>query len=114
VLAVDLETDVVTRIPVGVLPTKMLLSPDQTFLYVANSESDTISVIHTQKERVVQTISLARRGKPYTGSVPNSLAIGIGPKKKRSRLYVTLANENAVAVIDLHTGRVVGRIPTGW
>ena len=114
VLAVDLETGVVTRIPVGVLPTKMLLSPDQTFLYVANSESDTISVIHTQKERVVQALSLTRQGKTYTGSVPNSLAIGIGPKKKKNRLYVTLANENAVAVVDLHTGRVKGRIPTGW
>jgi len=138
VLAVDLETDVVTRIPVGVLPTKMLLSPDQTLLYVANSESDTISVINTQKERVVQTLSLTRRETPYTGSIPNSLAIGPekirfyktqhgddkGDDKKfrhqhaivpeKNKLYVTLANENAVAVIDLHNGRVEGRIPTGW
>ena len=138
VLAVDLETDVVTRIPVGVLPSRMLLSPDQTRLYVANSESDTISVIDAQKERVVQTLSLARPGRPYTGSIPNSLALGLerisfyktkhgdddrddnkfrhqhakGPE--RNRLYVTLGNENAVAVIDLHKGRVVGRIPTGW
>src|SRR5262245_55876220 len=41
VLAVDLATDTITRIAVGVLPTRLLLSPDQTRLYVANSESDT-------------------------------------------------------------------------
>src|SRR5581483_6311552 len=31
-----------------------------------------------------------------------------------NRLYVTLGGENAVAVIDLNTNAVIGRIPTGW
>jgi YVTN family beta-propeller protein len=110
VLAVDLTTDAITRIAVGVLPTRLLLSRHQRQLYVTNSESDTISVISTSQERVVETLSLRRQGDPYTGAAPNSLALA----PKRDRLYVTLGGENAVAVVDLDSRQVLGRIPTGW
>lgn len=109
VLAVSLSGGV-TRIPVGGQPNKLLLSKDQTRLYVANGNSDSISVIDTGSDRVVRTLKVSRPGDRYWGAVPNSLSLS--PDEKR--LYVTLGGENAIAVINLDNGQVVGRIPTGW
>lgn len=122
VLAVNLATQAITRIPVGSQPNKILLSADERLLFVANGNSDTISVIDTEGDRVVQTISLSRPNDKYKGANPNSLALS----PDNQTLYVTLGVENAVAVVDLRyrkgrgdkgyaiSGRVLGRIPTGW
>ncbi|MCP5426145.1 MAG: beta-propeller fold lactonase family protein [Gammaproteobacteria bacterium] len=110
VMVVDLSTGDVKRIPVGVLPTRMTLSHDQRWLYVANGESDTISRIDTSQDQVKAIFSLARKGDHYTGSAPNALALSPDDES----LYVTLGNENAVAVVSTRNGRVRGRIPTGW
>ncbi len=97
-------------IKVGSEPNKMVLSTDGTRLYVANGDSDSVSVIDTDREVVITTISLRRPGYAYTGASPNSLALSPDGES----LYVTLGGENAIAVIDLQTRRVVGRIPTAW
>jgi YVTN family beta-propeller protein len=110
VMAVDLASGNFTAIPVGAQPNRMALSKDQKKLYVVNGNSDTISVIHTDTEKVVRTISLSRPGDKYKGSNPNSAALS----PDEETLYVTLGFENAVAVVDLDEGHVRGRIPTGW
>lgn len=118
VLAVDIASQGITRIPVGNQPNKILLSADESLLFVANGNSDTVSVIDTNSDRVIHTISLSRPNERYKGANPNSLALSPDGKT----LYVTLGVENAVAVVDLgdRTGkyaissRVLGRIPTGW
>ncbi|WGV28188.1 bifunctional YncE family protein/alkaline phosphatase family protein [Halotia branconii] len=110
VLAVGITSGEIVRIPVESQPNKILLSPDQNRLYVANGNSDSISVINTNSNSVVQTISLSRPNDKYKGANPNSVALN----PDGSTLYVTLGGENAVAVVDLRSGRVAGRIPTGW
>lgn len=110
VLAVDIATKAVTPIPIGGQPNKMLLSPDQSRLYVVNGNGDSVSVIDTNSNKVVQTISLSRPGDKYKGANPNSLALS----QDGGTLYVTLGGENAVAVVNLSTSQVTGRIPTGW
>ncbi len=110
VLAVGITSGEITRIPVESQPNKILLSPDQNRLYVANGNSDSVSVIDANSNTVVQTISLSRPNDKYKGANPNSLALNPDARS----LYVTLGGENAVAVVDLRSGRVAGRIPTGW
>lgn len=110
VLAVNIATGAVTRIPVGNQPNNLLLSANESLLYVANGNSDSVSVIDTKSDRVIRTISLARPGDRYQGANPNSLALS--PDEKT--LYVTLGGESAVAVVNLRRNRVEGRIPTGW
>lgn len=68
VLAVNIASRSVTRIPVGSQPNKMLLSADQNLLYVANGNSDSVSVINTNSNQAVQTISLSRPGDKYKGA----------------------------------------------
>ncbi|MBG1267939.1 bifunctional YncE family protein/alkaline phosphatase family protein [Nostoc sp. WHI] len=111
VVAVNIASEQTTRIPVGSQPNKVTLSNDQKRLYVANGNSDSVSVIDTNTNSVVQTISLSRSSDKYKGANPNSVALS--PDERQ--LYVTLGGENAVAVVDLQSsGRVIGRIPTGW
>jgi YVTN family beta-propeller protein len=98
------------RIELGGEPNALLLSPDGSHLYVANGDLDEVDVIDTASDGLAARISLDRPAQRYRGANPNGLALD----ERAQRLYVTLGGENAVAAIDLKTGRVVGRIPTGW
>ena len=96
------------KVPSG--PNKMALSADGATLYVACGRDDSIAVVDTATDTVGRVISIARPGYRYKGSTPTSIAVAPDGKT----LYVTLGGENAVAVVDALSGRVLGRIPTGW
>jgi YVTN family beta-propeller protein len=100
---------VVATIRVGAHPTGMVFGPGAR-LYVANANSDTISVIDRTANAVVRTISVLPHANAPLGSSPVSLAIS----RDGGALYAANAGENAVAVIDLASGRTVGRVPTAW
>jgi YVTN family beta-propeller protein len=112
----DDEIDVITGtkftgvIPVGGGPNKTAWDPTGRYLYVANGNDDSVSVIDSNTDKEIHRFSIARPGDVYKGSLPNSIAVS----PDGTRLYVTLGGENAVAVVDAGTGHVVGRIPTGW
>lgn len=99
-----------TVINLGGAPMKMLLSRDGSRLYVANPDLDEIDEIATATDTLTRRISVKRPGYAYRGASPNSLAL----TDNGATLYVTLGGENAVAVIDVASGSVLGRIPTGW
>jgi len=101
----------VRSIQTGQAPVGLTLSRDQKRLYVANSASDTVSVVDTATDKVLDTILVrpaAMRGLP--GATPTAIALSENGK----RLFVTLADMNAIAVIDLGKKSTIGYIPTGW
>src|SRR5207302_7234435 len=80
-------------------------------LFVANPNSDTVSVIDTGTERVVDTIGVRPFAGAPIGSAPNALAMSPNGRT----LYVANGANNAVAVISPeNAGPVRGLIPTGW
>jgi YVTN family beta-propeller protein len=97
---IDLQTGKAqTEIEVGLHPNAIIASKDQRFVYVANGNSDNISVISTASNTVVESISARLGGKEnaFTGDSPNALAIdNIG-----TTLYVSNGMDNAVAVVSL-------------
>jgi len=99
-----------TVIPVPSQPSKMVLDGAQRYLYVVCSNDDSIAVIDTIADKLIRTVSIARPGDIFKGAIPNSIAIG----PYGTQLFVTLGGENAVAVVNLVSGKVEGRIPTGW
>lgn len=108
-----LSMTILAEIPVGLHPTSLALDEPHGRLYVANSNSDTISVIDTGSNRVVDTISLQPFSTPVAGISPESLVISRDGKQ----LYAACAGINAVAVVDLDGPagrRIRGLIPTGW
>ena len=110
VMVVNVQTGTFSSIAVGGQPNRMVLSGDQRRLYVVNGNSDTISVIDTASNRVEKTLQLSRPGDRYKGLNANSATIS----PDGGTLYVTLATENSVAVVNLSSGELEGRIPTGW
>ena len=112
---------VTARIPVKGQPNKMTLNAAQSLLYVAEDQSDTVDVIDTTKNAIVETIPVIAPASvlpsalaQYTGANPNSVTLS--PDEKQ--LYVTNGNLNCIAVVALggtNSGdQVVGLIPTGW
>jgi YVTN family beta-propeller protein len=111
VSVIDLVTKRVTKeIEVHLHPCGMSLSPDSSLLYVANANSDLISVIDTKFDKVVKTISAKPMKELPFGSGPNSLTVSPDAKT----LYIADGSINLLAVIDLKTDRLKGLIPTGW
>ncbi len=112
VSVVDPAAGTVTRdIRTGQNALALLLDKSQRRLFVANAGSDTVSIIDTGNDRVARTILLRpddMRGLP--GATPTGLALS--PDERR--LYVTLGDMNAVAVVELPAGRLSGYVPTGW
>jgi len=87
----------------------IISSLDGSKMYVANTLSDTVSVIDTSTRQVSDTISLAMFStEPSMGGLPNNLALSGNGKY----LYVSMGADNAIAVIDISTDKVIGRIPT--
>jgi len=100
----------VTEISVGLHPSEMALSPDGSRLYVANANSDTVSVIDTSADAVVHTFSAKPMDALPFGSAPNALAVSPDGKT----LYVANGGNNLLAVLDAATGEMRGLVPTGW
>ena len=82
---------VVGSIAVGLHPTAMYVSGKA--LFVANTNSDTVSVIDTTMDKVVQTIETKPWPESSVGYQPDSIAL-----TSDGHLLVTLGRANAVAV----------------
>lgn len=117
VSVVNLNTMKVTNtIQTGLHPTGMAFYGK--YLLVANTYSDTISVIDTDTNDVDRTIDLGlpiklpgRKNSIY-GAAPNSIAVDA----KHGIAYVALYNANAIGVINLVRGvnPVMGMIPVAY
>src|ERR1051325_3741551 len=100
----------VSRIGVDRHPTAMLLNPEQTRLYVANSNGDSVSVIDTRTDKELERISVRLSESVPAGNSPEGLAL------RGDELYVANAHSNSVAVVELADkghSKVRGFIPTG-
>ena len=96
------------RIEVGRHPSA--LGVNGSLLYVALAGSDRVAIVDTHSRRVTGYLHDSAPGAPPEGSTPNALAISAD----RTRLLIAEGDNNAVAVFDLATGKLRGRIPTDW
>jgi DNA-binding beta-propeller fold protein YncE len=114
VAVIDLETQkVVARWAAEEHPNEMILDRSGQFLYVANANRNTVTVLNTATGRTVETLNAAFRADDPPGATPNGLALS--PDQRR--LFVANANVNAVAVFDVSQpgkSRSLGFIPAGW
>src|SRR5580698_8535734 len=118
VSVVDLPSmTVTTNISTGLHPTGMAFYG--RYLLVANTYSDSISVIDTTKNVVAWTIglglpiSIPGQSQAAYGAAPNSIAVD----SKNGIAYVALYNANAIGVVNLAKGAinpVMGMIPVAY
>jgi len=103
-----------TELLVELHPSALAVSPNGKYVVVANTGSDTLSVIETTTDRVVEKIWTRQTPADLFGAQPNALAFDPSGK----RIYVCNGTQNAVAVIQFepeeNASKVVGLIPVGW
>jgi YVTN family beta-propeller protein len=113
VSVIDTKTNTVTTtIAVGSNPNDMTISPDGR-LFVACSNDNTVYVIDSRKLVVLEKLSTSLYPHAPEGSTPNALMLDAA----RHLLYVANADNNDIAVIDIHDAahsNVLGFIPAGW
>ena len=97
---IDLKTgNAEKEVEVGLHPNAIISSKDGQFVYVSNGNSDNVSVINTQSDKVIDSVSVRLNGEEnhYIGDSPNALALSEDGKT----LYVSNGMDNAVAVINI-------------
>lgn len=108
-------------ITVGGHPSGIVSSGDGKFVYVANANSDTVSVIDTASDEVVETIDCKPEARLPFGTGCNAVVLSSDGRT----LFVANGTGNCVAVVSLgaaaggpmsegNASRVAGMIPTGW
>ena len=90
----------------------LALSPNGKRLCVANANSDTVTVIDTGRDEIVEQIRLDWQPLGYFGAAPNALCFAPDGR----RLYVCNGTQNAVAVVEFAPpgSKLAGLIPVGW
>jgi DNA-binding beta-propeller fold protein YncE/phospholipase C len=94
-------------------PTDLALDRKRHVLYVANANSNSVSVIDLVKRTGIETLHTALAPDAPIGSTTNSLALDDAGKT----LYIANADNNCLAVFDVsHPGHSFskGFIPVGW
>ena len=101
----------IAEVITGLHPSDMVLSADQRTLYVANANSDTVSVIDTTTFQVRDSILVRPDPTLPFGSAPGGLALDSEGKT----LFVANGGNNAIATVSLGAeNKVAGFIPTAW
>jgi len=113
--------ELLKEIIVGLHPNEIISDKRGRLVFVTNSNSDNVSVIHTETDEVVETISVRLQAEinSFFGDSPQGL--GLSPNGKT--LYVANGMDNALAVISIgkhlenpskkKPSKILGFIPTG-
>ena len=97
VAVIDLATDeIVKEIPVGAKPMALIKSPDNRYIYVANSGSGDVYIINTLSGEIDAKISM--------GNQPVAMAVN----KAGDKLYALDYYLNRVSVLDLMLRSMIG------
>lgn len=114
VLIFDTESRILSgEIKVGDNPNDLCLTKNGSWLFVANANDNSVSVIDLRKRQVVETLNAALYAEAPPGSTTNALALSADQKT----LYVANADNNCLAVFDVSnpgSGKAKGFIPVGW
>jgi YVTN family beta-propeller protein len=96
----------IADVPTGTHPNAILTSADGQHVYVANGNSDDITVIHTRNLKVAETIpvGLFGAGSGRGGASPNAISLDASGR----RLLVSNGMDNAIAVVELGAKAVTG------
>jgi YVTN family beta-propeller protein len=100
-------------IPVGDNPNDLCITRNGKYLFVANANDNSVSVIDTRQKRVIEVLNSALFPNSPAGSTTNSVALS----KDEKTLFIANADNNCLAVFDVRKpgyGKSKGFIPTAW
>ncbi len=100
-------------IPVGDNPNDLCMTRNGKYLFVCNANDNSVSVISTEQNRVIEVLNSALFPDSPSGSTTNAVTLSTDEKT----LYIANADNNCLAVFDVsHPGKSFskGFIPTAW
>ncbi|HNX67187.1 MAG TPA: hypothetical protein PKH02_09915, partial [Bacteroidales bacterium] len=100
VSVIDMQTGkTLNEVEVGLHPNAIIASKDKRYLYIANGNSDNVSVLDAANDMVLETIpvGLSQMTSGFIGDTPNALALD----NDNGILYVSNGMDNAIAVVSL-------------
>ncbi|MES1222396.1 MAG: YncE family protein, partial [Bacteroidota bacterium] len=101
------------EIKVGDNPNDMCLNKKGNYLFVANANDNSVSVIDLPRKKVIETLNAALYADAPNGSTTNGLALSADEKT----LYIANADNNCLSVFDISKpglSKSKGFIPVGW
>jgi YVTN family beta-propeller protein len=107
------KKNIVNQIAIGDNPNDIVLNKKGNWIFVANSNDNTVSIIDAGKRKVVEVLNAALFPDAPNGSTTNALALSEDEKT----LYIANADNNCLAVFDVSkpgTSKSKGFIPVGW
>lgn len=111
IVKVDLaEQKIKQHIGVGLQPNQVLLDEASKRVIVPCSNADTVYVLDSNSGKIKQRLNVKPDPKLLFGSMPNAVALSADKKT----LYVANGGNNAIAVVDLASGKNRGFIPAAW
>ncbi len=114
VLFYDIQSArIVDSIDVGDNPNEICLNKNNSILYVANANDNSVSIIQLKTKKVIETLNAALYPNAPSGSTTNGVALSEDDKT----LYIANADNNCLAVFDVSKvgeSKSKGFIPTGW
>lgn len=99
--AAKIGVDQPSEIEVGRHPAHVVVDSQGKFIYVSNSEDDTVSVVDAAQKKVVNTVK--------TGKFPHGLRISPDGRE----IYVANTGDGTVSVIGTSEQKEIARIPVG-
>ncbi|HXB06985.1 MAG TPA: bifunctional YncE family protein/alkaline phosphatase family protein [Puia sp.] len=101
------------EVAVGDNPNDLCVTKNNRWMFVANANDNSVSVIDIRNRKVVETLNAALYANALPGSTTNALALSTD----ENTLYVANADNNCLAVFDVShpgSGKSKGFIPVGW
>ena len=107
------KNQIVDSVKVGNNPNDLCISHKGKYLYVANANDNTVSVVELPGLKIVETLNTAVHPTDLSGTTSNSVALSDDDKT----LYIANADNNCLAVFNVSTpgsSHSLGFVPTGW
>ena len=107
------EKKLVSHVDVGEHPNELCLSKNGKYLFVANALDNSVSIIDTKAQKVIETLTASLYPDAPQGSTTNGLALSTDEKT----LFIANADNNCLAVFDVSkpgSSKSKGFIPVGW
>lgn len=107
------DKKITTAINVGEHPNELCISKNGKYVFVANALDNSVDVISTKQNKVIETLTASLYPDAPQGSTTNGLALSADEKT----LFIANADNNCLAVFNVTVpGKSVskGFIPVGW
>lgn len=101
------------RVSVGDNPNEITMTKKGDYLFVANANDNSVSVISVKDMKVIETLDAALYANAPSGATSNGVSLSSDEK----RLYIANADNNSLAVFDVEKpgqSSSLGFIPVGW